>query len=133
MKGFDSGFVHRVMQLVDRCQTTTVVNGEIGSYFWNKKGVRQGDPISPLLFNLIANALTLILNKSNQAGHIKGVIRHLLPGGIRHLQYEVDTMIMIQGDDLGIANLKFFLICFEPLSPALRSTTMRVKVSWWES
>jgi hypothetical protein len=65
MKGFDSGFVHRVMQLVDRCQTTTVVNAEIGSYFQNNKGVRQGDPISPLLFNLIANALALILDKSN--------------------------------------------------------------------
>jgi hypothetical protein len=53
----------------------------------------------------------------------------LLPRGIKHLQYEVDAMIMIQGDDLGIANLKFLLICFEPLSPALRSATMRVKVS----
>jgi hypothetical protein len=33
---------------------------------------------------------------ANEAGHIKGVISHLLPGGVTHLQYADDTMIMIE-------------------------------------
>jgi hypothetical protein len=114
-KDFDSGFVHRIMQLVSGGQTAISINGEVDPYFRNKRGVRQGDPISPLLFDLVVDALALILSKTNAAGHIKGVISHLLPGGITHLQYADDTMILIKKNDTSIANLKFILICFELL------------------
>jgi hypothetical protein len=49
-KGFESGVVHRLMQLVTGGQTAISINGEIGPYFKNKRGVRQGDPIYQLLF-----------------------------------------------------------------------------------
>jgi hypothetical protein len=115
-KGFDSGFVHRIMQLVSGGQTAISINGVVGPYFRSKRGVRQGDPLSPLLFDLVVDALALILKKASVAGHIKGVISHLLPGGVTHLQYVDDTMIMIENDDNSINNLKFLLICFELLS-----------------
>jgi hypothetical protein len=75
-KGFESGFAHRVMQLVSGGQTVISINGEVGPYFRNKRGVRQGHPISPLLFDLVVDALALILKKANAVGHIKGVISH---------------------------------------------------------
>jgi hypothetical protein len=78
--------------------------------------VRQEDPISPPLFDLVVDALALILKKDNSAGHIKGVISHLLPRGITHLKYVDDTMILIEKNDISIANLKFILIFFELLS-----------------
>jgi hypothetical protein len=115
-KGFDGAYVHRIMQLVSGGQTAIAINGELGPYFRNKRGVRQGDPISPLLFDFVADTLDAILYKAKLAGHIEGVVPHLIPGGITHLQYADETMIMIQNTDLGIANLKFLLICFELLS-----------------
>ena len=78
--------------------------------------MRQGDPGSPLLFDFVVDALDAILLKASVAGHIQGVIPHLIPGGITHLQYADDTMIMIHKSDLALANLKFLLICFELLS-----------------
>ena len=33
-----------------------------------------------------------------------------------HLQYADDTMIMVEGSELDIRNLKFLLICFEAMS-----------------
>ena len=39
-----------------------------------------------------------------------------MEGGVSHLQYSDDTIILIQTDDLGIANLKFLLLCFEEMS-----------------
>ena len=92
------------------------INGEIGPYFRNKRGVRQGDPSSPLLFDFVVDALDAILLKASAIGHIQGVIPHLIPGGITHFQYADDTMIIIQKSDLALANLKFLLICFDLLS-----------------
>jgi retron-type reverse transcriptase len=77
-KGFEGGNVHRLMQLVTGAQTTIAINGEIGPFFRNKRGVRQGDPISPLLFNFMADALSAMIDAASRAGHIKGVVSHLI-------------------------------------------------------
>jgi hypothetical protein len=45
-KGFSGMLVHRLMQLVKGGQTAINVNGEIGPFFRNARGVRQGDPLS---------------------------------------------------------------------------------------
>jgi hypothetical protein len=115
-KGFESGVVHRLMQLVTGGQTAISINGEVGPYFRNKRGVRKGDPISPLLFNFIADALSILLNHASDAGHIRGVVSHLVHNGVTHLQYADDTILLLELDDLAIANLKFILICFEIMS-----------------
>jgi hypothetical protein len=73
------------MQLVSGGQTAISINGEIGPYFRNKRGVRQGDLISPQLFNFVADALAAILDRAKVAGHIQGVVPHLIPGGVSHL------------------------------------------------
>ena len=78
--------------------------------------MRQGYPLSPLLFNFVVEALSAMLDAANAAGHIQGVEPHLFPGGISHLQYADDTLILIQNNDNAIANLKFLLLCFEDMS-----------------
>lgn len=55
------------------------VNGERS--FKTSRGLRQGDPLSPLLFNLVADALGVLLDKSISKGHITGVLGDLIPGG----------------------------------------------------
>jgi hypothetical protein len=80
-KGFSARVVHRLMQLVKGGQTAINVNGEVGPYFRNARGVRQGDPLSPILFDFIVDGLAAILAKANRAGHIEGVVPHLIPGG----------------------------------------------------
>jgi hypothetical protein len=115
-KGFEEAYIHRILQLVSGGQTAIAINGVIGPYFRNKRGVRQGDPLSPLLFNFIGEALSGILSAAGAAGHIQGVVPHLITGGISHLQYADDTLILIQNSEENIANLKFLLMCFEDMS-----------------
>ena len=39
-KGFDAGYIHKIQQLVSGGQTAISINGEVGPYFRNKRGVR---------------------------------------------------------------------------------------------
>jgi hypothetical protein len=79
-KGFNGAYMHIVLQLVNGGQTAISINGEIGPFFRNKRGVRQDDPISPLLFNLVADALDEMLTRARDTGHIVGVVPHLIEG-----------------------------------------------------
>jgi hypothetical protein len=40
--------------------------GMIGPYFPTHKGVRQGDPFSPLLFNIAADGLACLIEKAQE-------------------------------------------------------------------
>ena len=58
------------------------VNDEIGPYFQTKKGLRQGDPLSPILFNIVADMLTLLINRAKANDQVYGVVPHLIDGGL---------------------------------------------------
>ena len=74
------------MQIIMSGNTTININGKLGPYFRLTCEVRQGDPISPLLFNLAVDALAEVLERAKTAGHISGVVGHLVPGGgVTHL------------------------------------------------
>ncbi|EMS59497.1 ABC transporter G family member 37 [Triticum urartu] len=115
-KGFDDRWVTRVMQLVSCGRTAVNINGDIGPYFPTLCGVRQGDPFSPFLFNMVVDSLASILDKAKDAGHIRGIVPHLVRGGgVSLLQYADDTIIMVEGSVQDIANLKFLLLCFQQM------------------
>ena len=77
-RGFDERWCSWIMQLVRSGNTANDINGEVGPFFQASRGVKQGDPVSPLLFNLAVDALAGILDKAKLAGHLKGVVSHLI-------------------------------------------------------
>ena len=79
-RGVDERMIGWIMQIVMSGNTAININGEVGPYFRSTCGVRQGDPISPLLFNSAVDALAKVLERAKTAGHISGVVRHLVPG-----------------------------------------------------
>jgi hypothetical protein len=92
------------------------VNGERTQNFRTYQGLRQGDPLSPILFNLVTDVLSTLMRKASNQGNIKGVMTHLIPEGITHIQYADDTILMVEDDEESIINLKFILYYFEWVS-----------------
>ena len=92
------------------------VNDDIGPYFQTKRGLRLEDPISPVLFNIVANMLALLINRAKVDGQIRGATPHLIDDGLSILQHADDTIIFIDHDPKKAKNLKLLLCAFEQLS-----------------
>lgn len=88
------------------------VNDEIGKFFHTKKGLRQGDPLSPVLFNLMADMLAILVSRARNASQISGVVPHLVDGGLTILQYADDTILFLEDDLEQAKNLKMVLYVF---------------------
>lgn len=85
-------------QLVIGGSVGIMVNGEDSPYFKPGKGLRQGDPISPFLFNLLGDGLSRMLVKAAEAGMAKGLMEDFREGGIISLRYADDTILFSKVD-----------------------------------
>jgi hypothetical protein len=57
-----------------------------------------------------------MLEKAKETNQIRGVIPHLIEGGLTHLQYADDMIIFLSLDEQTILNTNFLLYCFEDMS-----------------
>jgi hypothetical protein len=116
MKGFSPKWCRWIQNVVSGGSVGIKVNDDIGPYFQMKQGLRQGDPMSPILFNIVADMLALLINRAKTDGQIRGVIPHLVDDGLSILQYADDTIIFLDHDLEQAKNLKLLLCAFEQLS-----------------
>jgi hypothetical protein len=70
------------------------INNVEGELFQTCKGLREGDPLSPLLFNLVVDILSRMLQKPIGEGLIRGSREELVEGGVISLQYADDTIFL---------------------------------------
>ncbi|WVZ54678.1 hypothetical protein U9M48_005442 [Paspalum notatum var. saurae] len=116
MKGFSNIWCGWIEKVVSKGKVNVKVNDELGHYFQTRKGVRQGDPLSPFLFNLIADMLAVLIARAKENGQFRGIIPHLVEGGLSILQYADDTILFLEHDFNEAVNLKLVLSVFEQLS-----------------
>jgi hypothetical protein len=82
MKGFHPKWCQWINNFVTKGTVGIKVNDDIGHYFQTKKGLRQGDPLSSMLFNIIADMLAILIERAKEDGQVEGLIPHLVDGGI---------------------------------------------------
>ena len=79
----------------------------------------QGDPLSPILFNVAADCLPRMVSKAQRANLITGLADNLILGGVILLQYADDTIVCLQNDMTKARNMKL-LLCFYEMMPGLK-------------
>jgi hypothetical protein len=116
MKGFSEKWCHWIQSFTEGGNVNIKVNDQLGSYFQTKKGLRQGDPLSPILFNIVVDMVAILIARAKADGQVEGVIPNLIEDGLSILQYADDTIIFMSHDAQKAVNMKFLLSTFEQVS-----------------
>jgi len=48
---------------------------------FKRKGLRQSELLSPILFNIVVDMLAIIISKAKENGQVKEVVPHLVEDG----------------------------------------------------
>ncbi|CAH9110833.1 unnamed protein product [Cuscuta europaea] len=99
--GYPDLFVGWIMECVTTTSFSVSLNGILLGFFKGKRGIRQGDPMSPLLFVLCLEYFSRLLTRKSK---MSGFNHHPLCGslGITHLAYADDLMLFSRGDKYSI-------------------------------
>jgi hypothetical protein len=115
MKGFPPQWCEWIARFVQGGSVGIKVNDDIRHYFQTLKGLRQGDPLSPILFNIVADMLAILIAREKEDGQIGGLVPHLVDGGISILQYADETILFMEHDLAKATNMKLIFCFFEQL------------------
>jgi hypothetical protein len=90
-------FVFWVKECITSLSYSISLTGSLVGYFQGKKGLRQGDPMSPYLFVIAMKILPLLLE--NAINGNKGFLFHpkCLPLKLNHLCFADDLLIFSAG------------------------------------
>jgi hypothetical protein len=77
--------------------SVVLLNGVPGKTFHCRRGVRQGDPFSPLLFVLAADFLQTLVNKAKDMNLLKLPIPLEFTSDFPIIQYADETLIIMEG------------------------------------
>jgi hypothetical protein len=81
------------MMCVSTVKYAIMVNGNSCGSITSSRGLRQGDPISPYLFILCAEALSAMVEKANVEGSLTGVPTSKKGPSVSHLFFADDSLL----------------------------------------
>ncbi|KAJ9536718.1 hypothetical protein OSB04_un000103 [Centaurea solstitialis] len=123
--GFHPTFIKWITEMVSTPSFSIVVNGESRGFFQGKRGIRQGDPLSPYLFTLVMEGFSMLFKQCIEEATDFGYHHGCEEFGITHLCFADDLFVFTRGDVPSVEVLKKTLSLFASksgLSPNLQKS-----------
>lgn len=113
-RGFPTRWIGWIQTILASSQSRIVINGEHSEYFTHKRGLRQGDPISPMLFIIAVDVFQRMIHVANNLLHEPLSGRCSQP--IYALQYADDTAVIANASARTLITFKLVLRMFSNIS-----------------
>jgi amino acid transporter len=88
--GFHSSWLNWIKLCISSSSFSILINGNPFGLFFPKRGLRQGDPLSPFLFILGSKVLSHLLFREEAVGNLKGLKISRHTSTIHHLLFPDD-------------------------------------------
>jgi hypothetical protein len=121
--GFSESWLQWTASILGSASTSVLLNGVLGKSVNYRRGLRQGDPMSPLLFVLSADFLQCVINRAHSMGLLQLPIPSYEHARFPIIQYADDIIILLKASQMQLLCLKSILEAFA------QSTRLRVNYS----
>ncbi|XP_048599540.1 uncharacterized protein LOC125579745 [Brassica napus] len=113
--GVPPSYIRLVEASITTTSFTVGYNGQVHGYFKGKRGLRQGDPLSPYLFVIAMNCLSMFLDKGAEEGRFSYHDK-CAPTKLMHLCFSSDLLIFTDGAEISVKGVLEILEQFKSKS-----------------
>jgi hypothetical protein len=127
--GFGDKRVSWISHCISSASHSVLVNGSTIGFFNSFRGLRQGDPLSPLLVIVVMEALSKMLSSAVDCGRLPGFLVGSRPAviNISHLLFADDILVFNEANPDHLRYLRVLLVFFEAVSGL---KVIRLNLSW---
>nr|CAN75609.1 hypothetical protein VITISV_002943 [Vitis vinifera] len=115
-KGFSQKWRAWMRGCLSSSSFAILVNGNAKGWVKASRGLRQGDPLSPFLFTLVADVLSRLMIRAEEAGITEGFLVGRDRTRVSLLQFADDTIFFSKASLDLLQNLKIILLVFGQVS-----------------
>ncbi|KAK2370269.1 hypothetical protein QL285_083333 [Trifolium repens] len=117
--GFPQKLTETIMKCVKTVNFSILINGRPSQNFYPKRGLRQGDPLSPYLFIICANVFSGLITQAQQGKRIHGIkIAHGAPE-VSHLLFADDSLLFCRANNQEATEVKNIIMNYQEASGQL--------------
>ncbi|KAG5527030.1 hypothetical protein RHGRI_028084 [Rhododendron griersonianum] len=114
--GFDGRWIDWVKQCVCSVKYSITVNGGQVCSVSPSRGLRQGDPLSPYLFLIVADVFSILMQKAVANKSIGGIRMKKRGPVVSHLLFADDSLIFLDAVPQSCLNFMDLVACFSEAS-----------------